>query len=314
MNKTLPCYIVSDLLPLYQEDILSKETKKDIDEHLKECEGCKKKMAAMQMPIEIPIAEPELKINPFEKLRLYQNALMILGAIISFLFGTFSPIAIAGIGVLIRGEITSYHIERFKSMGYLFVLENCLVGLGICAIYLSLIFLIRKVSKKKLYDILFYGIMGIYFVIMFWILFQRRASGGVRIINTAPFSTISSYFYINGGILHGYGLVNLIGNILIFVPLGIYLSMLIKKTSVRAYTILVALISLGVEILQYIFALGVADIDDIILNTICGFIGILLFKKLHSIYEDKTKDVITILAPIGGGLAFIIFGLIYIFA
>ena len=33
MNKTLPCYIVSDLLPLYQEDILSEETKKDIDEH-----------------------------------------------------------------------------------------------------------------------------------------------------------------------------------------------------------------------------------------------------------------------------------------
>ena len=98
MNKTLPCYIVSDLLPLYQEDILSEETKKDIDEHLKKCEVCKKKMAAMQMPIEIPIAEPELKINPFEKLRLYQNALMILGAIISFLFGTFSPIAIAGIG------------------------------------------------------------------------------------------------------------------------------------------------------------------------------------------------------------------------
>ena len=196
----------------------------------------------------------------------------------------------------------------------LFVLENCLVGLGICAIYLSLIFLIRKVSKKKLYDILFYGIMGLYFVIMLWILFQRRASGGVRIINTAPFSTISSYFYINGGILHGYGLVNLIGNILIFIPMGIYLSMLIKKTSVKAYTVLVAFISLGVEILQYIFALGVADVDDIILNTIGGFIGILLFKKLHSIYEDKTKDVITILAPIGGGLAFIVFGLIYIFA
>ena len=38
MNKTLPCYIVSDLLPLYQEDIVSEQTKKDIDEHLNECE------------------------------------------------------------------------------------------------------------------------------------------------------------------------------------------------------------------------------------------------------------------------------------
>ena len=33
MNKRLPCYIVSDLLPLYQDDILSEQTKKDIDKH-----------------------------------------------------------------------------------------------------------------------------------------------------------------------------------------------------------------------------------------------------------------------------------------
>ena len=31
MNKELPCYIISDLLPLYQDDILSEQTKKDID-------------------------------------------------------------------------------------------------------------------------------------------------------------------------------------------------------------------------------------------------------------------------------------------
>ena len=43
-----------------------------------------------------------------------------------------------------------------------------------------------------------------------------------------------------------------------------------------------------------------------------GLIGIIIFKKIHSIYKDKTKDVITILAPIGGGLVFIVFGLIYI--
>ena len=35
MNKRLPCYIVSDLLPLYQDDILSEQTKKDIDKQFK---------------------------------------------------------------------------------------------------------------------------------------------------------------------------------------------------------------------------------------------------------------------------------------
>ena len=50
MNKRLPCYIVSDLLPLYQDDILSEQTKKDIDKHLTECRECQKKMAAMKTP------------------------------------------------------------------------------------------------------------------------------------------------------------------------------------------------------------------------------------------------------------------------
>ena len=47
MNKELPCYIVSDLLPLYQEDIVSEQTKKDIDKHVNECIECKKMMDAM---------------------------------------------------------------------------------------------------------------------------------------------------------------------------------------------------------------------------------------------------------------------------
>lgn len=313
MNKTLPCYIVSDLLPLYEEDILSEQTKKDIDEHLRECEECKKKMAAMQMPIEIPITEPELKVNPFEKLKAYQNALVIFGAIVSFLVGIFSPIAVAGIRILIGGEITAYHIERFKSLGYALVLKNCLIGLGVCAVYLLLVWAIRKwmSNKDKLSNILFYGVMGVYFVIVFWILFQRRSSTGLRIVNTYPFSTIQGYFNINGAFLYDYALTNILGNIVIFIPMGIYISLFKKKTSVWINTILVGLVSLGVEILQYIFAVGVADVDDLILNTIGGFIGVLLFKFIHKIYKDKTKDVITVLAPIGGGVAFIVCGLLY---
>lgn len=49
MNKELPCHIISDLLPLYQDDILSEETKKDIDRYLSGCEECRKKLAAMKM-------------------------------------------------------------------------------------------------------------------------------------------------------------------------------------------------------------------------------------------------------------------------
>ena len=49
MNKELPCYVISDLLSLYQDDILSEQTKKDIDRHLSGCEECRKKLLAMKM-------------------------------------------------------------------------------------------------------------------------------------------------------------------------------------------------------------------------------------------------------------------------
>jgi hypothetical protein len=67
MNKRLPCYIVSDLLPLYQDDILSEQTKKDIDKHLTECRECQKKMAAMKTQLDIQNTNVDLKINPLKK-------------------------------------------------------------------------------------------------------------------------------------------------------------------------------------------------------------------------------------------------------
>lgn len=73
MNRELPCYVVSDLLPLYQDDLLSEQTKKDIEKHLNECEECKKKMMAMTMQIDVPNTNAELKINPLKKVSFYQK-------------------------------------------------------------------------------------------------------------------------------------------------------------------------------------------------------------------------------------------------
>ena len=53
MNKELPCYIVSDLLPLYQDDMLSEQTKQDIDKHISECKDCKKKIDDTKMQIDV---------------------------------------------------------------------------------------------------------------------------------------------------------------------------------------------------------------------------------------------------------------------
>ena len=148
MTKELPCYIVSDLIPLYQEDILSEKTKTDIENHLKECEDCKKTLDAMNVHIDVMPATLELKHNPFKKIKFYQKVLTILGAFIAFIFGACSPVVTLGIGVLARGGITDYQLERLQHLWHLLLLKCCCLGLAVCAVYLLIVFLIRKRISK----------------------------------------------------------------------------------------------------------------------------------------------------------------------
>ena len=149
MNKDIPCYIISDLLPLYQDDILSEQTKKDIDKHINECEECKKKMDAMKMQIDVQTTNAELKTNPFKKVKFYQKALTVLGAVIAFILGASYPIARLGLAVLERGEIATYQIERVKHLWYVLAGLSCAAGIVVCVIYFLLILLIKKIVRKN---------------------------------------------------------------------------------------------------------------------------------------------------------------------
>ena len=149
MNKELPCYVISDLLPLYQDDILSEQTKKDIDRHLSGCEECRKKLLAMKMQIDVQSTDVELKSNPLKKVKFYQKMLTALWAVIAFVLGACAPIAILGLTVLERGEIAAYQIERVKSLWYILALWSCVAGIAVCVIYFLLLLLIRKIIGKK---------------------------------------------------------------------------------------------------------------------------------------------------------------------
>ena len=149
MNKELPCYVISDLLPLYQDDILSEQTKKDIDRHLSGCEECRNKLLAMKMQIDVQSTDVELKSNPLKKVKFYQKMLTALGAVIAFVLGACAPIAILGLTVLKRGEIAAYQIERVKSLWYILALWSCVAGIAVCVIYFLLLLLIRKIIGKK---------------------------------------------------------------------------------------------------------------------------------------------------------------------
>lgn len=166
--------------------------------------------------------------------------------------------------------------------------------------------------KNVFLNILLYSVMILYFLILFVILFQKKSIGSFQSINLIPFCTIIEYLFPVNIISKSFALSNLLGNIVIFVPLGIYIMLINRNKSIVVNTIITAFISIFVEVVQFIFRLGVTDIDDVILNTIGGLVGIILFQVIHLIFKSNTKLVVSIIIPLGGVLAFFILILVNI--
>ena len=69
-------------------------------------------------------------------------------------------------------------------------------------------------------------------------------------------------------------------------------------------TTIIILSSLFLEVIQYIFSIGVSDINDVILNLLGGILGIVIYKSLRfMLREEKTNDIILTL---GGTIATIV--------
>ncbi|WP_059103630.1 VanZ family protein [Shouchella shacheensis] len=76
----------------------------------------------------------------------------------------------------------------------------------------------------------------------------------------------------------------LIGNIVLFLPLGFFLPLFFQNLRrLWKITVLGALLSFLIEIYQFTFTLRVSDIDDLILNTLGAFLGGCLFFLLRNI-------------------------------
>jgi len=77
--------------------------------------------------------------------------------------------------------------------------------------------------------------------------------------------------------------LNLVGNLLVFIPFGIFVSMRFsQQSSVFARVFLLSLaLSLSFEVTQLVCYIGTFDVDDLILNTSGGVVGYALYKSLN---------------------------------
>ncbi|MEG1003760.1 MAG: VanZ family protein, partial [Clostridium sp.] len=108
-----------------------------------------------------------------------------------------------------------------------------------------------------------------------------------RTLNLIPFNDILNGYYNK---------LDIFGNIILFIPLGIYINIIMKNNKALKNIYIIVVISLLLETIQYIFGIGASDITDIITNTIGGILGIFIYMILKNLFvkDFKVKSFITI--------------------
>ncbi|WP_052421293.1 VanZ family protein [Paenibacillus sp. FSL R7-0273] len=75
-------------------------------------------------------------------------------------------------------------------------------------------------------------------------------------------------------------LVNLVGNIALFIPFGIFIALLSSNRKITWFGVMLRSFGLSavLECAQGLFSIGTFDVDDLLLNTLGGVIGYGLFR------------------------------------
>lgn len=140
-------------------------------------------------------------------------------------------------------------------------------------------------------------------VILFKLPFYPTAGDTARVINLIP---LSGSFDDQGDLIWR----EIAYNTLLFVPFGIYLGMLTQWTF-RRQVLVIAGLSLGFELAQYVFALGVTDVTDLIDNTLGGVLGIGIAMALPRLFGTAATRIVGVLASLLTALVVIRFGYLY---
>ena len=124
-----------------------------------------------------------------------------------------------------------------------------------------------------------------YLLILLWLVlfkFSYDPIGVIRDFQTRGLNLIP-FAYANKS--------EVISNIIAFIPFGVMLGVNFRHVAFKYKLAVIFAFSLAVEIIQYVLAIGAADITDLIMNTLGGFIGLSAYALASKKTDDQTLDL-----------------------
>ena len=154
-------------------------------------------------------------------------------------------------------------------------------------------------QRKTLQKTIYYMLFVIYGLTMLWLLFGRRQYHRDMmdmLVNLRPLKTIRAYLYVLQNREEAYLLriaaFNLFGNVVLFIPYGIFLPYLFNRLrSLWKVMLFGAVTIVCVELLQIATLRGSCDVDDLILNMMGILIGYIVFRIAHLRCPKNTGEL-----------------------
>lgn len=84
-------------------------------------------------------------------------------------------------------------------------------------------------------------------------------------------------------------------NVVVFVPVGVLFGIAMRRRNVWAALLVGAGLSAGIEVLQFVFNKGLAEVDDVMHNTLGCLIGYGLYASIRYGYEKISKRRVSVL-------------------
>lgn len=152
----------------------------------------------------------------------------------------------------------------------------------------------KRQTLSRLVPVLFL----LYLVVLVWIILFKL-SFSIRELNTIRSVNLIPFYYADfaGTRFH---FKEVLENVLIFAPFGIYLCMLKHESTFPQKAALMFGASLALETAQFILSIGASDITDLITNTLGGILGIGIYHLFVRLLgnRERANTVMTILAAI----------------
>ncbi|MBR5128355.1 MAG: VanZ family protein [Roseburia sp.] len=151
------------------------------------------------------------------------------------------------------------------------------------------------VNKRKSTGIRAFAIVlfFLYFVVLFYFLFFSEEMGRTYSereyhYNLIPFHEIKRFIHYYEVLGMEAVILNLVGNVVAFMPFGFFLPVFATRCRTIWNTLLYSFeLSVLVELIQLITKVGSFDVDDIILNTLGGILGYIVYKIVRRWWYRK---------------------------